>query len=64
LNRERRIYGADHVIIVLDRDIKKGHGRIAQQAINDAIMLNDDSGGGLKKFFRDRRQRFNPQLMR
>jgi hypothetical protein len=49
---------------MLDGDIEKCHGRIPQQAIHDAIMLNDDSRSGLEKLLRDRSEFFDPQLVR
>jgi hypothetical protein len=58
LNGKCSVHSAGHVIAVLNGDIEKCHGGIAQQAIHDAIMLNDSSGSDLKKLFRDWSQFF------
>jgi len=60
LNRKRSVYSAGHVIVMLDGDIEKCHGRVPQQAIHDAIMLNDDSRSGLEKLCRYRSEFFDP----
>ena len=60
---ERRVDGAKHVIIVLNGDIKQCHDRVAQKMVNDPVMLSDNLRAHLEKFFRNRRQLFDPQLM-
>ena len=58
-----RADGAKHVVVVLDRDIEQRHHRVAEKMVDDPVMLSDDLGARLEKFFRDGRQFFDPQFM-
>jgi hypothetical protein len=61
---ERCGHGAKRVIVVLNGDVKQRHDRIAQEMVDDPVMLSDDFRARLEKFFRNRRQLFDPQFMR
>jgi hypothetical protein len=64
LNPKCRAHGAQHVIVVLDGHVEQRHNRIAQEMVDDAMVLCDDRGTRLEKFFRYRRQLLDPKLVR
>ena len=64
LNGKGSIHGASHVIVMFDGHIEKRHGGVSEQAIDDAIMLNDDLRGGLKKFRSDGSEFFDSPFVR
>ena len=48
---------------MLDGNVKQRHDRIAQQLVDDPVMISDDLRARLKKLFRNGRQPFDPQFM-
>jgi hypothetical protein len=63
LNLKCRIDGTEHVVVVLDGDIEKGHDPIAQQAIHDAMLLSNGRGTPFEKLFSHRSELFDPKLL-
>ena len=64
LDSKCRIHGAQHVIVVLDGNVKKRHQCIAEQTVDDSMVLLDDFSARFEKLLRNRRQFFDPELLR
>jgi hypothetical protein len=63
LNLECRVHGASHMIIVLDGYVEESHNGVAEQAIHDPVVGQNDFRAELEKFFRNRSHLFDPQLL-
>jgi hypothetical protein len=51
------------VIVVLDGDVEKRHDGVAQQMVDDSMVLSNNLGTCLEKIFHNRGQLFDPELL-